>query len=404
MPKTPQFAYRKTDKGWLVNTPASLTESGKRERSYFTTRDKALAHAQKLREMFLEHGAKSQAIQPSLAEDAVRAIGLLEPFHVNLTQAARFYVLHHDKKAMAPTLADAWTDALAQRKNHRKRTIADFKSWQKALPDTLLKMNCHDITAKDIAAALDEVTSGPTRWKTGLRNISAVLGDVVKKGLLEKNPAAAVHVSRSVEKSDDDVSIYTPEELTALFAACKDYPKGEDDRLCAGCTIPFAVQAFAGIRPEEITKLRWEDISLELENIRVGPSIAKKLYRRNVRIQPTLAAWLKTIPEEKRKGKIVPARWRYKAAKVRIAAGIDGREKQDALRHSFGTYMLATENDLALLKSDMGHSHMAVFFEHYHKAMTKAEAMPYWQVLPPGVSLPTIAALENATPPAEAVA
>jgi integrase len=372
-----------------------LTESGTRERSYFTTRDKAAAHAQKLRVDFFENGARSQAIQPSLAEDAARAIALLEPFHVNLTQAARFYVLHHDKRALAPTLDDAWTDALAQRKNHRKRTISDFKSWQKALPDALLNMNCHDITAKDIVTALDKVTTGPTRWKTGLRNISAVLGDVVKRGLLEKNPAAAVHVSRSAEKADDDVVVYSPEELTALFAACVDYPKGQGDRLCAGCTIPFAVQAFAGIRPEEITKLRWEDISLEMENIRIGPSIAKKLFRRNVRIQPTLAAWLKTVPEEKRKGKLVPARWRHKAAKVRLAAGIDGRAKQDALRHSFATYMLAIENDLALLKSDMGHAHIAVFFEHYHKAVTKAEALPYWQVLPPGVSLPTFSVVKK---------
>ncbi len=44
----------------------------------------------------------------------------------------------------------------------------------------------------------------------------------------------------------------------------------------------------------------------------------------------------------------------------------------------------------------MGHAHMAVFFEHYHKAMTKREALPYWQVLPPGVdSIETIQPVES---------
>jgi integrase len=108
-----------------------------------------------------------------------------------------------------------------------------------------------------------------------------------------------------------------------------------------------------------------------------------------VRIQPTLAAWIATVPPERRTGKIVPARWTYKAAKVRSMAGIDGREKQDALRHSFGSYLLATENNLDLLKQDMGHAHMAVFFESYHKALTKREALPYWQILPPGAATAT---------------
>ncbi len=379
-----------------MNTPATLSASGKRERCYFATRDLAKDHAATLREKFLEHGGNSSAITPSLSSDATKAATLLEGHHITLTQAARFYVTHHDKRAKAPTLAEAWADGLAHRKNHRARTLSDFKAWQKALPDSFLAMNCHDISAKDIRKALDKVTSGATRWKNGLRNISAILGDVVKSGAIESNPATAVHVARAVEKDDDDVSIYTPAELKALFAACIDYPKakGEQDRLCAACALPFAVMAFAGIRPDEAGKLKWEHVSLELKNIQVGAGIAKKLARRNVRIHPTLAAWLATVPEAQRKGKIAPPHWTQKAAKVRAKAGIDGREKQDALRHSFGTYTLATENDLDALKSDMGHAHMAVFFAHYHKAMTKAEALPYWQVLPPGAAaIPTIEAV-----------
>jgi len=31
---------------------------------------------------------------------------------------------------------------------------------------------------------------------------------------------------------------------------------------------------------------------------------------------------------------------------------------------------------------------MAVFFDHYHKAVTKADALPYWQVMPEGVEAP----------------
>lgn len=387
MPRIPRFDYKKSHQGWVVNVPASLSDTGRRRRRYFSTRDKAKAECRRLRELWTARETSVADIRHSLAEDATAAAEILSPFGVTLTQAARFYAEHHDARSKAPTLAEAWQRAIDQRPNHRARTLGDYRAWKKALPESFLAMNVHDITAKDIKKALDQTTKGKTRWRAGLRYVSAVLGDCIKAGEITENAAKAVHV---VRKRDDhaEVSIYTPDELKALFGACKLYEKGTTDRKCAECAVPFAFMAFAGIRPDEVAKLRWEDVSLDLENIRIGPTIAKKARRRNVRIHPTLAAWIKTVPEDQRDGKIVPPRWRYKSARVRKEAGIDGHEKQDALRHSFGTYMLAAENDLDALKADMGHEHVRVFFEHYHKAVPKKEALQYWQVLPKGAAKP----------------
>jgi|GEM_PF-4650896 len=392
MARKAELNYRKTPKGWLVNIPGSLSDTARFRRRYFKTRDEAKAECQRLKE--IQKGQRGLAADISIgtAEDATKAREMLSAHGVTLAQVAAFYIQHHDTRSKAPILRDAWEDAIAHRVNHRPRTLSDFRAWKKALPEWFMGMNCHDIDGDDIKKALDETTTGATRWANGKRNISAVMGDLVKLRKLEGNPVKLMLTQRTVEV-DDEVVIYTPDELKALFAACIDYPMGEIDRLCAECSIPFAFMAFAGIRPEEITKLTWSDVSLELRNIRIGSKVAKKLYRRNVRINQTLAAWIATVPEEKRKGKLIPPRWRYKAAKVRTKAGIDGHEKQDALRHSFGTYMLAVENDIDMLKSDMGHATIAVFFEHYNGEATKAEALPYWQVLPAGVKIPTIEAV-----------
>lgn len=372
-----------------MNIPASLSDSGSRRRRYFPTRDKAKAEAARLRAL-REEGRQAVDIRAALAEDAEKAAKILKGFGVSLTQAAKFYERHHDKRAKAPTMDEAWKASIDRRPNHRERTISDYRAWRKALPGWFMALNVHDIEPPTIEKALNETTVGKTRWKAGHRYIRAVLGDCVKSGQLDENPAKRVHLERARE-SDDDVSIYSVDELKDLFGACRLFEE-KTDRDCRPCAIAFAFMAFAGIRPDEVTKLRWDDVNLELENIRIGSTVAKKARRRNVRIQPTLAAWIQGIPENERQGKIVPARWRYKAARVRKEAGIDGREKQDALRHSFGSYLLATENDLDSLKADMGHEHVRVFFDHYHNAMTKREALPYWQVLPPGVSLKTIKA------------
>ncbi len=390
MAKNPRFDYRKTPKGWLVNVPGSVSDTGRFRRRYFTTRDEAKAECQRLREIHDGTRTKASDISAALAEDATRAAEILSPFNVTLAQAASFYASHHDARRRAPTLIEAWGNAIAIRPNHRARTLADFRAWKRALPDWFMAMNTFDIDPSAIRKALDETTNGRTRWKSGLRYVSSVLGDCVKAGSLTDNPAKRVHVERRPDQAED-VSIYTPGEIKQLMKACRNYEDGLD-KACAACAVPFAVMAFAGIRPDEVTKLRWEDVSLEMANIRIGPTIAKKARRRNVRIQPTLAAWLETVPADARQGKLVPSRWRFKASRVRREAGIDGHEKQDALRHSFGTYLLAVENDLDALKSDMGHEHVRVFFEHYHKAVTKREALPYWQALPTGAKLSTIEA------------
>jgi len=390
--------YRQTPKGWLVNIPGSLSDTGRFRRRYLKTRDEAKKECARLTAIQKGQRGLAADISSATAEDAIKAREMLTDYKITLAQAATFYVQHHDKRSEVPTLRKAWQDAIAHRSNHRPRTLADLRAWEKALPEWFMDMNCYDIGGKEIKKALDQTTTGATRWSNGRRNISAVMGDLVKLELIQENPVKLMLTKRT-EETDDDVSIYTPEELESLFKACIDYPMKdaegnvEKDRLCAGCSLPFSFMAFAGIRPDEVTKLTWKDVSLELRNIRIGAKIAKKAYRRNVRINDTLAAWIATIPKSKRKGKITPGRWRYKAAKVRTKAGIDGREKQDALRHSFGTYLLATENNLDLLKSDMGHGTTAVYFDHYHKAVTKAEALPYWQVLPEGAEIQTIEAV-----------
>jgi integrase len=381
MPKRPQFDYKKTPRGWLINVPASISKSGNRERLYFTTRDLAKAESQRLSEKYKKHGENASVIAPGLADDATKAMEMLSAFAgVSLCEAARFYKTHHDIRSKAPTLRKAWDIAIESHKHHRPTTRRDYRLWKNALPDGLLDTNVVDITPEMIKKSLDGVTNGKTRWMNGLRYLSTVLQQCVKNKQLAENPCKRVETPRAPE-TDDEVTVYTIDQMKALFAACKDYADGMD-RKCSACAVPFAFLAFAGLRPNELERLVWEDIDLSLGVIRLGSSKTKKARRRNVRIQTTLQAWLETIPATQRKGKIVPSRWRYRSARVRKEAGIDGLKMADALRHSFGTYLLATENKIDSLRSDMGHEHIRVFLNHYHKAITADEAAPYWRIHP----------------------
>jgi len=400
VPRTPSFAYKNTSKGWLVDVPPSLSESGSRERRYFSSRDKAKAEATRLKEEYRQHGEGATSLPPRIADDATNALKILEGCEgVSLSEAARFFRTHYDIRAKAPTLAEAWDRAISMRKNHRPTTQRDYRAWRRALSEELLNKKVTDITPTEIQRWIEKLTKSETRRANGLRYMSTVLRQCIKDGVLLENPVERIQRPRAPEQ-DDEVTVYSPEQLEALFKGCRDYDKGID-RKCSECVVPFAILAFAGLRPNELERLQWSAIDTELGVIRLGSSITKKGRRRNVRIQPTLQAWLDTVPADQREGRVVPGRWRYRAGRVRREAGIDGLEMVDALRHSFGTHLLAIENDLDALKADMGHEHVRVFFNHYHKAMTKREALPYWQVLPTGVEMPAISPVEEAPLPKE---
>lgn len=380
MGRLTKFAVTNTQRGWLVNVPPSKSDSGKRVQRYFPTREKANEFARGLKDNHKEFGEQARTLSPGLAEDAISALALLNDFGISLTACARFYALHHDLRTKAPTVAQAWQRAMTLRKKLSARYCATLKGWQKRLPEDFSTKNIVDLTPAHISDALTTMTDGATAWKSGLRVISAVLGDEVKQGTLAANPCSRVSTPKI--RNDDEVTLYTVDQLKALFAACKPYDKGKD-RNCGTCAIPFAFLAFAGIRPTELTRLSWDDVSLPLLGIRLGGKVTKTGATRNVRINPTLKAWIESIPESQRTGKVIPGRWTQKATRVRREAGLDGRELQDALRHSYASYMLATETDDNALKLDMGHQHWAVFFNHYHNAMTSEQAAPYWKVLPP---------------------
>jgi integrase len=379
MAKRPAFTPKKTPKGWRVNVPAALTKSGKREQHHFKTRDEANEFALPLRETYRAVGEQRRALSPIESDDAAHALALLKEYGATLSDAARFYIAHHDKRAKAPTVEKAWDAALTFKKGLSARYLSDLGQWKRRLPSEFKAMNLADVQPSHISTVLDKITSGKTAWKNGLRFISAVFGDQVKKGAIEKNPCAGVVIPKVRKKGE--VKCYTVKQLKALFAACTQYPD-QIDRDCRPCAVPFAFLAFAGLRPAELERLRWENVNVELKNIRLGADITKSNQTRNVPINPTLMAWIETVPEKQRAGKIVPTRWTKKAARVKKEAGLDALELQDALRHSYGSYSLAMDHDMAALNASMGHAHMNVFFAHYHNAYTKKEAAPYWKVVP----------------------
>jgi integrase len=182
----------------------------------------------------------------------------------------------------------------------------------------------------------------------------------------------------------DHIPTFSVEQLTSLLAAAPS---------------PFlpvlVIGAFGGLRPEEINKLRWEDLDFHERTIRVNASAAKTRKKRFAEISGNLAAWLE--PYAGRSGFVAPPNLQKLRRATMKAANI-GIWPPDVLRHSFASAHYAFHKDPARTAMIMGHRDQNMLLTHYRDIMKPSEAAKYWQIAPETASDAKIIPLAKAHP------
>jgi len=142
---------------------------------------------------------------------------------------------------------------------------------------------------------------------------------------------------------------------------------------------PYLILAmFAGIRPEEITRMDWAAVNLETKTAKVD---GKTRRRRIVPLEPKAVALLAGCPLQR--GPVAPSNStlrRFKN-KARAALGLK-RFPQDLLRHTFASYALALHKDAGKVSTSMGNS-SAVMLSHYHEPVSALDCAAFWIDCPP---------------------
>src|SRR5687768_15284620 len=88
---------------------------------------------------------------------------------------------------------------------------------------------------------------------------------------------------------------------------------------------------FCAIRPEELAKISWKNITLDEKTVTIGSEIAKMREWRIVEISDNCIAWL--LPYAFKKTPIRGKNWRRDFDTVKALAGYGGREKK-GMRHT----------------------------------------------------------------------
>jgi integrase len=170
---------------------------------------------------------------------------------------------------------------------------AASRKFLKRVSRRLGSSHIQDITSKEIGNVVEhEVNGGPRAYNNLLGTISAVFSYARKQGYLSRTEKTEAElVERKPVDRIEKISIYSPDEIRTIL-------KRIESKL-----VPFiALGAFAGVRTEEIFRMRWEMVDLAKGFVLLDRGFTKTRRRRIIPINQALRSWI--APLHKKTGPI----------------------------------------------------------------------------------------------------
>src|SRR5260370_2071126 len=349
---------------------AGYYKDGKRARKYFSTREEAQTFiaAEDIRRQNL--GNRATHIDGALAEDALRATDVLKstpysildagrvvaeahaklaPYSARISDAIAKYVFDAEQRRRSVTVSALIDEFIANRRAKGKSAgyLRDLRARLGRFKTSMSERIVADLATRDIDHWIQSLNVGPQTQNNFRAVLSAAWTFAVRHGY------AAVNIVQWVDKSQvvrDHIPTFSVAQLTKLLdSAPRDY-------------VPvLAIGAFAGLRPEEINKLRWEDLDFYERTIRVNASAAQTRRKRVAEISDNLTEWLR--PYAGRVGRMAPPNLRKLRRHTMKNAGID-HWPQDVLRHSFASAHYAAYKNPAHTALLLGHRDQNILLTH----------------------------------------
>jgi integrase len=393
MAKPIRFTPTKTKHGtWRLNIPAKLSKTGARQRLFYSTKEKALAAASKLKEGRETFGTQAIAIAPSLAEAATAAERLLEPLGIGLLEAVRRFVDAENRLRASVPIETAIADFRAAGSGWSASQATAYRLRGDKLIEAFPERMISTITGEELRKHLEATTGGPGAFNQALRLVRAIWRWSAKPPRKWCDTEAVEHLEGQ-DSVSGEIGVLNHKQALAVMRAAETYfPEA----------VPgFAIALFTGMRGAEIDRLTVSDVTPE--GITVPAVSAKTKRRRFIQMPEPLAVWLKRYPIGET---VTPPDWKRKQIAVRRLAGFKvwsnlvPRVKHDppleatppddlpewpdnALRHTAATVAIALGKPIETLTFEHGHvGGLEMLRRHYVGALPKAEALKIWAIEP----------------------
>lgn len=251
--------------------------------------------------------------------------------------------------------------------NLRADYLRELERCLRRFSDFIGPVNIASISHWQIEQWLARPGLSPASRATGMNRLSALFSFAVRRGLIDRNPVDRLDRVRLERRPP---MILSPNDTARLLAVA---------RASMPEFLPYLiVGVFAGVRPKELERLRFEDINFRSGVIRVDAAASKVRRRRIVELEANAQLWLAEFSG--RSGPVVDCQVRRKLRRLRVAMGWDSWPK-DILRHTCASYLMAKHRDAALVADWLGNS-PAILLTHYRELVSREDCLAFWELLP----------------------
>ena len=298
---------------------------------------------------------------------------------VSLNEAAKFYNKYNTQNGNL-TISALIDQFLVKRSKkwsdiHRRVTTNRLQRIKKSLGSILVR----DLDDIKIDVFFEQFSTKTPKYQN---HYKALFRQLVKyaakiKAIPDAEPLELV-LENEVECTSEP-EIITPKQLDS-------YLKNAPEQV-----IPCIVLgSFAGLRPEEIQRLTWEDYFKDENYLLITTDVSKTSQIRKIRKKKCLKQWMDDLfnKTKDRKGKIVTIsnviKHRHLQGLKKEFGGTLGANAQgrDLFRHCYASYRFAeTDWNFGLVADETGHS-VKILKESYLKIVSKNDSTTWFSTFP----------------------
>ncbi len=369
------------------------------QRFNFHSEGTARAKAKEIEKIFAEQGAQGALIS---LQDRLMVQAALVPLQeynskhgstYSVENAVHFFIraMHDQKKkrqvpfvyAAVEQFLEAKFDPNGGKGNKQlsNKTLQELKSVGGIIVDTWKYKRVNEVTGEMITSYLNKTKTAKGKYFTNqtklnrLTKIKQFFNYCAEKPRewVKENPCDGI----TITTESKEVEILTNSQVMALLeAAMKEKQKVRQ------VMVPYLVLGlFAGLRPEEAQKMKWEwiaafDEEKKTAQVKVPAEISKISESRYADLSE--AGWNLIKPYIKQSG---PIGWSRRAfRRIRDKAGFAGLEwPADCIRHTYASNWLALHKERSHLAEIMGNS-AAIIRRHYKRALPIKDAEAYFEI------------------------
>jgi integrase len=368
----PTVDYRPSNGTFLVDARHHVYPGKKSGQYMFKDRDKALAKAEEIAAFV----ADTQITAPNLPSSV---LAKLESLGVCPYEILNRALAAHNSTAQITLLGQAHTEFLQFKESENieprsKRSV--IKRVNHFVVHFRENTPLSAITLKQVEGYLN-LTTSPGNFNTWRQHINAFYNFCVKKHRwISENPVDRI----PFKKVRLEVETFSPPQIESLLRATYVLQAREGEMM----RLYVVLGVFAGLRPEEAQRLRWEDINFEDECVVISKMRSKTSRPRVIPFEPNFKSWLNTIPRGSIGGVYNQKNHRNQFDRLLVAAGMKKSDWiQDGLRHTYGSARWLIDKDMYRLARHMGNSERVCIDHYLSTSMTKATAQALFAITPP---------------------